>query len=299
MRVRLPFASWRERLFGVPEGAPLPLHHIRHMRPERAKNAIRAQCQAVGLADGAVLCRVLGRYKMYVPAEDRSLAPHLALDGYWELWLTRFLLRTLRAGMRVADIGANVGYYSLLMAEMVGEAGHVLAIEPNPAVAPLLRDNLLMGGFAARSTVAEVALGAAAEEGRRLAVPGGAPMNAALMPAGAEGGHAVRVTTLDALLEGWPRLDLVKIDAEGAEAEILQGMAATLARWRPHLVVEINAARGYDAAALLRRLAERYPVLRSIEHDDSLPVVTPEEVAGRRHGTDWLIFAAGDPPPPR
>ncbi|MBR0679707.1 FkbM family methyltransferase [Roseomonas eburnea] len=299
MRLLPPFASWREHLFGVPAGGPLPLHLIRHMRPDRAKHAIRARCQATGLADGTVLCRVLGRYKMYLPAEDRTLTPHLILDGYWELWLTRFFLRTLRVGMHVADVGANVGYYSLLMAEMVGEAGQVLAVEPNPAVAPLLRANLLMGGFAARVAVEEAALGAAAEDGRRLAVPGGAPMNAALMPRAAEGGHAVRVTTLDARLEGWPRLDLVKIDAEGAEAEILQGMQAVLARWRPHLVIEINAARGYDAAALLRRLAERYPVLRSIEHDDTLPVVTPEDVAGRRIGSDWLIFAAGDPPLPR
>lgn len=296
MRLTPSFASWRARLFGVPAGAPLPLRHIWRMPPTRAKRAIRAQCQATGLADGTVLCRVLGRYKMYVPAGDRVLAPHLVMDGYWELWLTRFLLRRLRAGMHVADIGANVGYYSLLMADMVGETGRVLAVEPNPAVASLLRANLLMGGFGARAEVEQAALGAAPEDGGRLAVPAGAPMNAALMPQGAEDGLAVRVTTLDALLEGWPRLDLVKIDAEGAEAEILAGMRGVLARWRPHLVIEVNAGRGYDAAAVLRRLTDLYPVLRSIEGDDTPPVVTPEEVAQRRIGSDWLIFAAGDPP---
>lgn len=61
------------------------------------------------MANGDLLCRVLGRSKTIVDGRDLSLTPHLALDGSWELPLTRALLRILRPGLQVADVGATSG----------------------------------------------------------------------------------------------------------------------------------------------------------------------------------------------
>ncbi len=82
---------------------------------------------AVYLGENLALTRVLDRFKMYVDARDISLAPHLLLDGYWELWNTKVFRQLLRPGMHVVDVGANVGYYTLLAAAGVGPRGRVHA----------------------------------------------------------------------------------------------------------------------------------------------------------------------------
>ncbi len=73
---------------------------------------MRALCESAYLGDETALCRVLGRYKMFVDTSDNSLSPHLMLDGYWEMWLTEALARAIRPGMTVVDVGANLGYFT-------------------------------------------------------------------------------------------------------------------------------------------------------------------------------------------
>ena len=91
---------------------------------------------ATFVGDQTVLCRTLGRFKMYVSTLDEGLAPHLISDGYWEMWTTRVMTEVVKAGMICIDAGANVGYYSVLMAELVGSGGRVIAAEPVPATPP-------------------------------------------------------------------------------------------------------------------------------------------------------------------
>src|SRR5436853_284660 len=78
--------------------------------------------------------RVLGSCKMYLDTRDTGFGSHVSLDGYWEPWITVFVARQLRPGMVAIDVGANYGYYSLLFAALVGDTGHVYAIEPNPEI---------------------------------------------------------------------------------------------------------------------------------------------------------------------
>jgi len=89
-----------------------------------------------------MLARVLGRYKMFLHTSDRGFACHVAMDGFWEIWVTQFFARTLRAGMVAIDIGANYGYYTLLFGAAVTSSGRVLAFEPNPRAASLLRESV-------------------------------------------------------------------------------------------------------------------------------------------------------------
>jgi predicted O-methyltransferase YrrM len=63
------------------------------------------------------------------------LGPRLVLDGFWEAWVTLALARYIRPGFYSVAVGANYGYYSMLMAAACGREGYVLASEPNPVLA--------------------------------------------------------------------------------------------------------------------------------------------------------------------
>lgn len=222
--------------------------------------AIRRRVQTAYLGDGVVLARVLGRHKMFLRSADRGFACNLMLDGYWEIWLTQFLAQRLKPGMTAIDVGANFGYYTLLMGETVGTAGHVLAVEPNPEAATLLQESVNLAGHWTQTRVVPQALSAYA--GRAwLYAPDGEPKNASLVgQADLPGGTTVEVATvtLDELALPYSKVDLVKIDAEGGEQGIVAGMQQLIARDRPLIVLEFNAARYGEPAAFLDGLLAHY-----------------------------------------
>ncbi|WP_165943477.1 FkbM family methyltransferase [Roseicella aquatilis] len=286
-------------VFGADATPPGGLVHLRQIGEDNRtvlEMRVRALATSAYLGEREALCRVLGRYKMFVDTRDRGLASHLMLDGYWEIWLTRFLARAVQPGMACVDVGANLGYYALLMADLVGPRGRVLAVEPNPAIARLLRSNLDVNGFSTRAEVRPMALGDGSLARARLAIPVGEPKNAALLPpeagAGAAGGVEVvevPVAAFDALDTGLPRIDLVKIDAEGAEDAILRGMAATLRRDRPILVLEFNPARPYDGHAVLAALLEIYGAMQELDIERGLRSCSAEAVMAATDREDRLL----------
>lgn len=235
-------------------------HHLATWPRSTLEAAIRRRVQTAYLGDGIVLARVLGRHKMFLRSADRGFACNVMLDGYWEMWLTQFLAQRVKPGMTVIDVGANFGYYTLLMGESVGATGCVLAVEPNPEAAALLQESVNLAGHWTRTRVVQQALGASA--GRAwLYAPDGEPKNASLVgEPDLSGGTTVEVATvtLDELALGYPRVDLVKIDAEGGEQGIVTGMQQLIARDRPLIVLEFNAARYAEPAAFLDGLLAHY-----------------------------------------
>ena len=235
-------------------------HHLANWSRDRLERAIRACVQTAYLGDDLVLARVLGRHKMFLRGSDRGFACHLMLDGFWEMWLTQFLAQTVQPGMTVVDVGANYGYYTLLMADAVGAGGRVVAVEPLPDAAALLHQTVQLNGFGDRTRIVPQALGAAAGTALLFA-PAGEPKNTTIVDrADLPGGRtqAVPVVTLDSLVLDGPRVDLVKIDAEGAEENIVAGMRGMLERDRPKLVLEYNAARYADPGGFLDALLAIY-----------------------------------------
>lgn len=236
-----------------------PTHLATWSRPV-LERAIRRRVQTAYLGQGLVLARILGRHKILLRGSDRGFACHLMLDGFWEVWLTQFLAQRVKPGMTVVDVGANFGYYTLLLADAVGAGGRVVAVEPNPDAAALLGETILLNGFADRTRIVPQALGAA-EGTALLFAPDSEPKNALLVShAGLPGGSTreVPVTPLDTLALGEQRIDLIKIDAEGAEQAIVAGMQEVIARDRPVIVLEYNAARYADPAGFLDGLLAHY-----------------------------------------
>ncbi len=107
----------------------------------------------VYLGDHLALVATRWGAKMTVDTRDSLLAPWLLLDGLWEAHVTGWFSQVLRPGDVVVDVGANVGYFTLLGAHLVGERGRVIAVEAHPTLVDVLRRNVAMNGVHDRVTV--------------------------------------------------------------------------------------------------------------------------------------------------
>ncbi len=241
----------------------------------RIETESRDNTRAEVVDPGIVECRVLGRYTLYCPLADVSFTPHMVVHGYWESWVTLALARLLRPGMHVVDVGANVGYYTALFAAGVGPTGKALAVEPQTDLAVLISRSAGANGFSWVS-VAYGAAGAAPGTAI-LVVPTGKTCNATMVLPYEGDETVVSVAPVDDLVADWSRVDLVKIDVEGAEEQVWEGMRQTMTRHRPTVVVEFNAARYADPAKFLRSLAEGRD-LRVIRLDGSIAPISMDEV---------------------
>lgn len=201
--------------------------------------------------------------------------------GTNELPVQVALCDALEPGATFLDIGANVGFFSLLAGRLVGAAGHVVALEPVPANAARIRANARRNRLA---NIDVIEAAAAASNGRTTLLlaehPGGAVIASAGVPPDPAGSIDVDTVTVDELLSsgriGAP--DVVKIDVEGAEPDVLAGMSATLAASRPIVLCEVDAG---DEESLVAKRAALTAVLESAGYD--------VEVLDRSYGSDWLV----------
>ena len=170
---------------------------------------------------------------------DRSVSGPIIDDGFWEPHVEHVLRRFLEVGSVFVDIGANVGWHTALASAMVGVDGHVYAIEPNPDNARLIahtieRNSLsnvhlvpiALGestGFASFRTAIGSNGGFLDHDERDSLDP-----NVTIVP-------TMRFDDLDI-----PRVDVVKIDVEGAEPLVFRGATATIERDRPVIVFEFS-----------------------------------------------------------
>lgn len=235
---------------------------------QRAENEaqIRASASSAYLGEHAALCRVLGRYKLNVDTRDVALSSHLLLDGYWEMWSTEVIARRVKPGMVVADIGANLGYFAVMMADLVGPQGVVHAFEPNPAMAERLRRNLTVNGFERRARVHGLALSGRDDEAVELVVDPQFPSAAHIVPC-RTGAAALRTRRLDSFPELFAA-DFLKIDVEGAERAIWDGMAGVLQAGRPMtILLEFAPVRYADPGGFLAAIAAEGFSLALVDRD--------------------------------
>ncbi|MGH9533422.1 MAG: FkbM family methyltransferase [Terriglobales bacterium] len=195
------------------------------------------------------------RTDLSVDDVGRILYAYGCLD-YWDEKALRGLVP--RNGVAV-DVGAHIGFYSLLLARLAGPAGMVFSYEPVPYTYALLRANLRRN--AAANVVAQpVAVGAHPASVRMAPAPGG---RLGWSRVDVAGELAAPATTLDAEVERFRigRVDFIKVDVEGYEMEVMTGAQMVLRRFRPVVMYEINpqalAAHGVNQAALTAFFRER------------------------------------------
>lgn len=150
----------------------------------------------------------------------------------------------LQPGMVFYDVGANIGFLTLIASRLVGAEGQVVAFEPLPDNAALLERNITLNKV---TNVLIVRRALSSRSGRaRMTVPGGsdAGTRASLDSSADAAGPEVLVSALDEITEMRLRPpDLVKIDVEGAEADVVAGMQQTLHTAGPRLLIEIHDDR--------------------------------------------------------
>lgn len=197
--------------------------------------------------------------------------------GVWEPHITRWISRRLEPGDTFVDVGANVGYYSLLASRLVGEGGAVVAIEASPRTFEELRANLALNGV---SNVRAVNLAASECEGSVRIYRGhehNTGLTTILEGRGFELECEVRAAPLSAILhsEEARNARLFKIDVEGAEWSVVAGMESLIGGGRPDLeiIMEVNpellARQGRTPDELIRPFSDAGFHPYAIENDYS------------------------------
>jgi FkbM family methyltransferase len=172
--------------------------------------------------------------------------------GTYESQLERAIQAEARPGMTAYDLGANVGYVTMLLARAVGESGTVVAIEAMPDNVSRLQEAVRLNGMTGRVTVLAKAVGARQGRDRFLvhASPGMGRLGEPLPgERGFQSSVEVDVVTIDGLVdqEGFPVPDVLKIDVEGGEIAALEGMRQVLSRATPVLLIETHHRQAGEA----------------------------------------------------
>lgn len=284
----------------------MPIYDIWRIldRPTHESEAeIRALCQSAYLGDHEALCRILGRYKIYVDTRDIGIASHLMLEGYWEMWVTAAMMRCVRRGSVVADIGANLGYFTLLLADLTGEKGRVLSFEPNPNLARLLRKSIAVNGFRGNTDFYSMGLGARKGSSAMevmIEQPGGGRMigsdKGSLRAARPKADRAgmdslVQIGRFDAVKHA-KDVEFIKMDVEGFEPQVWAGMTRILKRNRPLTIfMEFTVGRLADPAGFLKEIMSHGFSLELISLNRGIVPVSRETILnGPRDVDHMLVF---------
>jgi len=165
--------------------------------------------------------------------EDLGISPSIGVLGWYELRTTELFLQLLQKGFTVIDVGANVGFFTLLAAKLVEKEGTVLAFEPEPTSFSLLSGSVLRNNFSnvklSQKCVSDI-------DGRRTLYLSSTKHRGMHSIIRDSGGTSVTVpsTRLDTEVSrlGIGHVDLLKIDVEGAEPEVLGGAQKLLSEGR-------------------------------------------------------------------
>jgi FkbM family methyltransferase len=219
------------------------------------------------------------RLSMYLNPACRKMTPTIAHARLWEPIETRWILDRLRPGDVFVDVGANVGYFSLVAADAVGRLGRVFAFEPDPTNYAILQRNIALNRL--QNVTAEQKAVTSWNGSASLYLCETNKGDHRIFPAGPERAVvAVETVRLDDYLAPLvDRVAVVKVDTQGAELLVVEGLGQVLEQG-PALVLEYwprgLAGGGTTGAALLDALARHGYEVREREVRRRIEACTPE-----------------------
>jgi len=172
----------------------------------------------------------------------------LLYSGNYQPALTAALKEYVKPGAYCLDVGANLGFYTVMFAQWAGQTGHVVGFEANPTMVQRAQKNIDLNQFAH----AEVVNAAVHNKAETIAFfvsssPGKSSINAIDNPVEK---IVMQSITLDdfVIARRWPRLDLIKIDIEGNDCNAILGASRILAQFHPVMAFEYKATTPIEAA---------------------------------------------------
>ena len=202
--------------------------------------------------------KIFGKYVFNYLPDDKYVGQRIALEKY-EPYETELILRQVKSGDIIVDVGANIGYYTVLFADKVGKSGKVIAIEPDPINFEILQKNIkenkLFNVVAVQAAVGK--------ENKKMEIfksktnfgdhrlwqnPSKSPFDereTSRKPV------QIFCRRLDDLLKdlGYDKIDLIKVDTQGWEPEVFAGAKTTIEKDLPIIFFEYSPA-SYKLAKL-------------------------------------------------
>ena len=223
-------------------------------------------------------------HNMLLASRDKY-PPISMVSGTYERKTTELIYNTVMPSMVAVDIGAHVGYFSLLLGKLVGRSGKVYSFEPEPDNHSLLRENIRMNGYenivAINKAVSNVSgfaqlLISGLDNGRNSFYANDLPT---------VGSVVVETITLDDYMveQGSPTVDLIKIDVEGSEFIVWQGMTNLLDRCNDlKIIMEMNPSMlitaGVDPISFLGQVADAGFSLYTIDERKGLDILNESKI---------------------
>ena len=230
-------------------------------------------------------------FKIYLnPADMSQTSGLIATTGRLNLPVTCLLLEILKPGMSVVDVGANLGFYTLLAAKAIGKTGRAWSFEPEPHNFLLMTKSIRANRFDNVRPM-EMALSDKPGTGTLYLAPSSEPNAHTLTRDRGVGSVDVSTTSLDDfwLAEGAGRLDLLKVHVFGDEPIVLRGSRGVLRDLRPMVVTRFGSSRWGDDTSLLEDLFSWYDVYEIV---GSPSLIKPIAKSGLTAGVHRGIFLA-------
>jgi FkbM family methyltransferase len=207
---------------------------------------------------------------------DKFVSQTIRSTGLWEPFETSLIVAILGPGDVFVDVGANIGYFCVIAASLVGTSGRVIAFEPDPKNCTLLDASIELNGFEGRTVTVEAGLSNTDSDGQLYLstenfgdhqIYAGESGRASLPIALHHGANFLR-TRIE-------RLDLLKVDTQGSEYAVIEGLMPLLQELSrpPQIIIELTpfslreaGASGAALITLLNTLAQPFWIIDHIEH---------------------------------
>lgn len=252
---------------------------------------------AIYLGNNTVITRTIWGHRMFVDSRDVGIGVHLITEGVWERWIAERFKASLHPGATVIEVGANVGYYTLLGASIIGTNGKYYAFEANPRICKLLYWSVDINGYRDRVTILNKV---AYSDHRNIRFhildhyPGSSSIHGFSRELLDQVHDVATVIEAEAIpldevfADDNIQVDLIKIDAEGSEPHVLRGMRKLLERSQDvKIICEFSPAmisgseKPESFVEFLRELGFRF--WRIENPDGNLTQISVEELLRASH----------------
>lgn len=247
---------------------------------------------AVAVGENEILTRIFTGQLMIVDRRDISVSPHLIMSGEWEMDITQIFRHYIKENSVVFDVGANSGYYGIIAGSSINN-GSIHFFEPNPNLIPLIKKSLWVNGLMGLSKINQQAV--SNEDGKNVILNivedlwGSSSLHSIVSTVNIEDKVEVETITLDSYAERnkLNKIDVIKIDVEGHEEHVFQGMMNILSE-NPQLVIFMEYTIGAYSKEFFNLLKSKFKNIVAIKGNNITPIQTEKDLL--RVSNEWVML---------